>query len=497
MDVISRLSRVLVPLLLAGCCTLNSPAYSEAEVKAQEIALDRERLLVVSYRKGLHQAERELDKQMEAVAERASADKWLLNQSERDAFRLIWLNIIEYYIALDLIAQRHKSTLIEDGDFAEFRFSYALLLTQYASALRIIKRFEEHPEIGVVLNETLPDTPLPEGSYDEFKFQYLNVVIATRFTASMTVDHLVKSSTETRLTEGMAEDEETILTFGKGKGESMTLANGLRILNQGGQKVLFPIQANVAEWMGDTKVLRKETNLISAEQISDLGVLLEPGDILLERREWYLSNVGLPGFWSHAALYIGTAEERRRYFGDDVLEQALQQNYPEALALSHGKDEHGDQYRLLEAISEGVSFTSLEHSASADSVAVLRPRLSKADKAKALQRAFSYAGRPYDFNFDFQTDKELVCTELVYKAYQPEPGYKGLNLPLEEVLGRLSLPANTLAKLYDDEADSDDRSFDMVKFLDGNEYKKRAVVADAATFRESWRRPKWHVIVSP
>ena len=41
---------------------------------------------------------------------------------------------------------------------------------------------------------------------------------------------------------------------------------------------------------------------------------MQPGDILLERREWYLSNIGLPGFWPHGALYIGTPEQRREIF---------------------------------------------------------------------------------------------------------------------------------------------------------------------------------------
>ena len=64
---------------------------------------------------------------------------------------------------------------------------------------------------------------------------------------------------------------------------------------------------------------------------------------------------------------------------------------------------------MIEAIGEGVSFTSLEHSAACDSLAVLRPRLPRAERAQALCRAFHYAGRPYDYNFDFATDSELVC----------------------------------------------------------------------------------------
>jgi hypothetical protein len=52
---------------------------------------------------------------------------------------------------------------------------------------------------------------------------------------------------------------------------------------------------------------------------------------------------------------------------------------------------------VLEAMSEGVLFTSLEHSAAADALAVLRPQLSAVERAAAFVRAFGYAGRPCDY----------------------------------------------------------------------------------------------------
>ena len=151
--------------------------------------------------------------------------------------------------------------------------------------------------------------------------------------------------------------------------------------------------------------------------------------------------------------------------------------------------------RVIEAISEGVSLTTIEHSAAADSLVVLRPRLSKRDKAEAIRRAFKFHGRPYDFNFDFLTDWEFVCTELIYKCYEPSDKMTGLSLPTTTMLGRRLTPANLITRQFDERFDSADRQFDLVIFLDGSERKGRAVEATVEDFRKSWRRPKWHIML--
>jgi hypothetical protein len=255
-------------------------------------------------------------------------------------------------------------------------------------------------------------------------------------------------------------------------------------------------------------VWRWKESLISGAQIAAMAPRLEPGDIFLERREWYLSNIGLPGFWSHSALYIGTPAERRRFFDDPAVkawvrtqgredgdfEALLRSVRPPTSAGCLALQEDFHVPRVIEAVSEGVCFTTLEHSAAADSIVALRPRLSKQEKAAAILRAYQYAGRPYDFNFDFSTDSTLVCTELVYKAYEPQGGSKGLSLRLKEMLGRKTLPANDIARQFDAELGTPDQQLDFVLFLDGHERGGVAVEASVDEFRNSHERPKWHIL---
>jgi hypothetical protein len=439
-------------------------------------------------------------------------EKRLLREADKTQVRSIWKALLDYQLALEAVQHFHDDFFLLRNKAARERSlaaTYAALLARYRFALDFIERVENDPELTKVLNEPVADLGLEQGSYDRFKFSFLNVGLGTQFAALSALYQASGHPATGALAATLKADSERIWQMGKGKGEVMTAANAFAITRDLGQRAVFPVQAGVSEWMGDTKVLRQDRALISDEQIAAMIPEMQPGDVMLQRREWYVSNVGLPGFWSHAALYVGTPDARRAYFDDaDVrawvkrqgiadgdFETLLRQRYPQAYTTALTPQEHSHVPRVLEAISEGVSFTTMEHSASADSLVVLRPRLSKQDRAFALLRAFGYAGRPYDFDFDFQTDASLVCTELIYKAYEPGAPFKGISMQPEEIVGRLAIPANSIARQFDAEYGTPAQQWDMMLFLDGNERDKRAVQSDVASFRTSWQRPKWHVLL--
>lgn len=423
---------------------------------------------------------------------------------ERKALLEAWQSFLDHLMALDVIGARANLLYTSESTSqkeAEFQLAYAAFLTQYRHALEFLKQTERTPALHAILNEPIPELGLPAGTYASVKFRFLHAQRAAEFVALGIRFKQIKHPLP--LQSLIKDDTRYIMSLNEHQGVLLTAKNAGRIVSDTMFTAWFPLQKGVSEWMGDTKVLRKERALISEEQLHTLQDILEPGDILLVRREWYLSNIGLPGYWPHAALYIGTREERRAYFANDALRDWVRsQGEPsgdfEKLLMSRAGAHyeqsmtaaHGESVRVIEAISEGVSFTSLEHAGGGDSLVVLRPNRSPQVKARAISRAFHFAGRPYDFDFNFLTDASLVCTELIYKAYE---GEGGLQLPLDTVMGRPVLPANRIAVLFDEEYDSPSRQLEFVAFLDGHEWGKHAIAAGVDTFRASWRRPKWYI----
>jgi hypothetical protein len=469
--------RLALAMLLALMPLAARPAdRAEGDARAVEI-----------YQAGLEAAAGEL----EATA--AAHKGEMLDANEKARVRAAWSSFLDYLLALDSIGSYHRERKGESS----LVISYASFLAQYRGSLRMIDAADRLPGADEVLNEAVPSIGLPSQTFARVKFRWLNVARATEYAALETLYRLRGGNLHPRLRALISSDTKAILASGRLRGPVQTAKNALKIAGSTAFTAWFPVQKGVAEWMGDTRLARADRALITKSQIASVTPQLMPGDVLLERREWYLSNVGLPGFWPHTALFIGTAASRQQFFADGevqdwVREQGrsdgnfelfLQERYPDAYSRS-------GHSHVIEAISEGVSFTAIEHSAAADSFAALRPLASKRARAIAIARAFSYIGKPYDFNFDFHTDTSLVCSEVVYKAYEGH-----VTFPLSSTMGHLSTPPNEIVQTFDATYGTPAQQFDLVFFLDGHEREKAAKEADLAAFRASWKRPKWHVMM--
>ena len=214
--------------------------------------------------------------------------------------------------------------------------------------------------------------------------------------------------------------------------------------------------------------------------MEELREKLQPGDILIERRNWFLSNAFLPGFWPHAALYLGDQEALEEL---GVTEDArVVPHWDEFL----GQDALGHPYAVLEAISEGVVFTTLEHSVGeADAVRYFDCASQKHNVARRLPGHFLTMTSPMTFEFDFFSTDRLFCSEVVYRAYDGM-----LELPLKNIMGRLTLPVDTFVEVYASSG-SQDRPFDLIQFLDMDEKGGQAFLSSESEFINTLQRSRF------
>jgi hypothetical protein len=138
----------------------------------------------------------------------------------------------------------------------------------------------------------------------------------------------------------------------------------------------------------------------------DLAGNLQAGDILIERTPFRLTDSFIPGYWGHAALWVGSEAELQDMgiWDDPVM-------LPDQELIRSGR-------RVVEALRSGVQLNTLDHFLNVDDIAVLRyTGLGPKDKARIILQALRQMGKRYDFNFDVETRDRIGCAELVYHAY--------------------------------------------------------------------------------
>lgn len=223
---------------------------------------------------------------------------------------------------------------------------------------------------------------------------------------------------------------------------------------------LYAIKVKALYYLGLVALPKKNT--FDIDQINELQEKLEPGDIAVVNRDGRLSNVVFQGTWSHGLLYLGDNEKLKNYFNQDNevsnyysslckrerldcdnFYGYLENKYPDDMS-----EFNTGQYSVIEAVGSGVQFSKPEVTFSYNRITAMRPKLSKLEKAMAIDEAISNLHKPYDYNFDNRTYDRLVCTELIMYSYMPKPSQnkKGMDFFINMVHGNPAMYGYDMVK---------------------------------------------------
>jgi hypothetical protein len=306
-----------------------------------------------------------------------------------------------------------------DECIEEFVIAYAAgsVLVDAARTLRDL--FSNHKLVRSKLNESLQSYGIGPGSFDAIQMALTDPTNAVRLRQA----HAFFDSRESSIREAASDNEtmrevlsviDHIGTRGRFtatdyiKERAVDRGREVKTTVSGGvSQAIYLIQELGSRLVSNITTIPYHVPRVPEPIQAEVMSLLQPGDVLVTRKENALTNYFLPGYWPHAAFYIG-----------------------------------GE--RVIEALKDGVRERTMDSPLGNDAVAVIRPRLSPERIDEAIQRARTHVGKPYDFDFDFTRSDRLVCTEVVYRSLD---GLDGMRFPLSIRVGRPTVSAEDLLNL--------------------------------------------------
>lgn len=171
-------------------------------------------------------------------------------------------------------------------------------------------------------------------------------------------------------------------------------------------------------------------NNLNREERNSITEGMQPLDVLLEKTPFRLTDRFIPGYYGHVAIWVGNEEQLKEL---DLWDHPLVKPHQQAIRSGH---------HIVEALRPGVQINTLEHFLNIDDLLVLRhTQLDREQTKDALLRAFAQIGKDYDFNFDVETDKRIVCSEIAYVVFAD------ISWPTSRSLGRWTISPDNVANL--------------------------------------------------
>jgi len=150
---------------------------------------------------------------------------------------------------------------------------------------------------------------------------------------------------------------------------------------------LYNIKASVMSWFSDIRIYNggfvlfgSSSYQIKGDEMREILNCIQPGDILLRRYSHYVGSLMIPGYFSHAAIYVG-------------------------------------DNNIIHMLGEGITKEDILVFLRCDDIAILRAK-DKALAENIVINAKLYFDKKikYDYNFNSTDSKKFYCTEFVDKC---------------------------------------------------------------------------------
>ena len=362
-------------------------------------------------------------------------------------------------------ALRHRGALyrvdtqLADSDrMAEIVIGMAAAITLYDNNKAMREAFDNNTLLSSKLNESYPELSINAGFYNSSNMRAANPEYRKAMNDGVQYFNDNKQLIEAQLSQS-ASPIPTLYAY---------IAQSVYLHKQGGgnvfkEIVILPVKAakgvvglsgrglggvkfTTSQVVGNTVgLVRWRNGKLKNDEVmlKALQAQLQPGDILLEKTPFALTDKSIPSHFGHAAIYTGTV---------------AQLSEMGALTLPHvqknlAKIEAGNT--VVEALRNGVQQDTLQDFMNIDDIAILRPKyLSPEARIEAVNLALGNLGKKYDFNFDVNTTETIVCSELIYIVY-PQ-----IDFVTKRVLGSFAITPDDIAV----QAGNDDDPLALILF---------------------------------
>lgn len=181
--------------------------------------------------------------------------------------------------------------------------------------------------------------------------------------------------------------------------------------------------------------------------------VLQPGDVVIEKKEGTFGDFAIPGHFGHVAIYVGREDQLQDLKLPDgslfLNHPVVQEVLPQIRAGKTTVESNLPKARMLDVRNWAVS-----------DFAVLRLKSYPSELlGEALLKALRYNDTTYDYFFDVNTRNVVVCSELPYQVFD------GVLFRTKKIVDRWTVSPDDVAVLAQTKLEADDRRpFELVYY---------------------------------